>query len=329
MIVNKIRTLAFVMAALSLVAGGLPGAHAQAYPDKPVRMIVPFGSGGVVDALARVLALHLGERLGQTVVVEFRPGGGGIVGTEAATRSQPDGYTVLLGSPESYGMTYSMQKRLPYNPEKDLLPVAKVSFAPLCFAVHPSIAANTVNELIAYARANPGKLRFGSPGIGTNPHLTAEQLKSRFNIDLVHVPYKTGGAGIIDLISGQIEMIVTGANVAAPRMKAGQIRVLALTGSQRSPLMPEVPTMAEAGVPDFVMGALFGMFVPGGTPPHIAARLARDVVAVSQMPKYRTQLAAIGQEVAEPLTDEAFGAYVKNEARRWRELAERAGVKDE
>ncbi|MSQ70318.1 MAG: tripartite tricarboxylate transporter substrate binding protein [Betaproteobacteria bacterium] len=313
----------------ALLAATIATAHAQGWPQRPVRMIVPFAAGGTTDTIGRVVAQYLGERLGQSMVVENRGGGGGTVGAEVGARAQPDGYTVLLGSAEAYGMTHAILKRLPYNPEKDLVPVTMVSRAPNCFAVHPSIKATTLRELIDYARANPGRIRFGSPGVGSNPHLIGELLKARYGIDIQHVPYKGGGASIIDVMSGQIEMIVTGLNTAGPRHKAGQIRALANTGSTRTPLMPDVPTMAEAGVEDFVLGALFGVFVPVGTPQEVVARLARELTAISQLPEFRKRLIEVGQEVTEPLSGDAFGRYISGEARRWRELAEKAGVKDE
>ena len=303
--------------------------QAQGYPQRPVRMIVPFAAGGTTDSLGRVVAHFLGERLGQQVVVENRGGGGGTLGSELGARAAPDGYTLLLGSAEAFGMTHGILKRLAYNPEKDLVPVTMLARAPNTFAVHPSIRATTVKELVEFARANPGKLRFGSPGIGSNPHLIGELFRDRFKLDIQHVPYKGGGNSIIDLVSGQIEMLVTGVNTVASRHKAGQARVLAMTGSVRTPLMPEVPTMAEVGVNDFVLGALFGVFVPAGTPADVVGRLSRELLAISQMPDFRKRLVDIGQEVTEPLTGEAFGRYMSAEAQRWRELAQMAGVKDE
>ena len=303
--------------------------EAQTYPQRAVRMIVPFAPGGTTDALGRVLAHALGEKLGQQVVVENRPGGGGTLGAEAGARATPDGYTILLGSAEAFGMTEGTRKRLAYSPEKDLVPVVMVARAPNVFIVHPSIPVATVPELVSYARANPGKLRYGSPGIGSNPHLIGELFANRFNIVLTHVPYKGGGAGIGDVVSGQIEMLVTGIATAAGRIKAAQVKAIVSTGGTRSPLIAEVPTMAEAGVSDFVLGALFGVFVPAGTPKEALERLAREVAAATQSADFRKRVIDIGQEVTEPLAGEAFGRVMRAEAARWRELATMAGVKDE
>ncbi|MFM9968673.1 MAG: Bug family tripartite tricarboxylate transporter substrate binding protein [Burkholderiales bacterium] len=317
-----------LLAAL-LGIGTLAVSAQQPYPQRPVRMVVPFAAGGTTDTIGRFIAKDLGERLGQSVVVENRGGGGGVVGTEVAARSQPDGYNILLASAESFGMTDGILKRLNYNPEKDLLPVTMISRAPNTFTVHPSVKANSLKELIDFARANPGKLRYGTPGIGSNPHLIGELFKSRFKADITHVPYKGGGNGIVDAVSGEIEVILTGINTAAPRVKAGQLRTLAITGSSRSPLLPGVPTMAEAGAEDFVLGALFGIYVPAGTPAVPIGRLQKELAAVAGVADFRNRLIEVGQEPAETLQGEAFGKYMLAEARRWRDLARAAGVKDE
>jgi len=303
-------------------------AWAQGYPNRPVRLIVPFAPGGATDALGRVLAAALGERLGQQMVVENRSGGGGTVGAEAGARAPADGYTVLLGSAESFGMTENTRKRLAYQPERDLVPVVMVARAPNAFIVHPSLPLHNVNDLVGFAKANPGKIRYGSPGVGSNPHLIGELFAERHGVTLVHVPYKGGGAGIADVVSGQIEMLVTSYATAASRVKAGQVRALVLTGAARTPLMPDVPTMAEAGVQDFVLGALFGLFVPSGTPKEPLERLARDATAVTASADFRKRMVDIGQEVTEPVQGDAFGRVMRQEVARWRELAANAGVQD-
>jgi tripartite-type tricarboxylate transporter receptor subunit TctC len=303
-------------------------AQSQGYPQRAVKMIVPFAAGGLTDGLGRVVALYLAERLGQPVVVENRGGGGGTVGTEAAARSTPDGYTMLLGSLEGYGMTNADAKRLNYNPEKDLAPIALVARAPNVIIVHPSVKANTIKELIELARANPGKIRYASPGIGSNPHIIGERLKQRFNIDIVHVPYKGGGAGINDLISGQIEMMFAGVVTSAGHIKSGKARGLGITGTVRVPMIPDVPTMAEAGVSDFALGPILGTWTPAGAPAEAIARLTQEVVAVKKLPEFRKRLADLGYELSEDLTGAAFGSYMVAEAKRWRDMAAAAGLKD-
>jgi tripartite-type tricarboxylate transporter receptor subunit TctC len=301
----------------------------QSYPNRAVRMIVPFAPGGTTDGLGRVMAVYLSERLGQQVIVENRPGGGGTIGAEVGARASPDGYTILLGSAEAFGMTDAMRKRLAYSPERDLVPVTMMARSPNVFIVHPSLNVNTLKELIEHARQNPGKIRYGSPGIGSNPHLIGEVFASRAGVQLTHVPYKGGGAGIADVVSGQIEMLVTGVVTSSARVKAGQVKPLVITGSARTPLMPEVPTMAEAGMQDFVLGALFGVFVPAGTPAEAVERLGRELPQVSAGAEYRRRIVDIGQEVTEPLAGEVFGRVIRAEAARWRELANMAGVRDE
>jgi tripartite-type tricarboxylate transporter receptor subunit TctC len=303
--------------------------HTQSYPQRPVRMIVPFAAGGTTDALSRIVSVYLGERLGQQVVVENRPGGGGTVGPEVVAHASPDGYTVLMGSAEAFGMTPAIARRLAYNPDRDLVPVVMLARSANAIVVHPSVAAQTLKELVELARANPGKLRYGSPGIGSNPHLIGELFRHRFNLDMPHVPYKGGGNSVIDVVSGQIEVLFTGIVTVAARAKGGQVRALAVSGAERTPLLPEVPTMAEVIDRDFVLGALFGVFVPAGTPAEATGRLTRDLTAVSQLPDFRKKLVDIGQEITEPLAGEAFGRYMRAEAQRWRELAQMAGVKDE
>lgn len=315
-------------AAAALAAAAAFACHAQGYPQRAVRLIVPFAAGGTTDAIGRVLAAGLSERLGQPVVVENRGGAGGTLGAEVAARATPDGYTLLLGSVETFGMTDADAKRLAYNPEQDLAPVALVARAPNAFVVHAAVRAATLAELIELARANPGKLRYGSPGIGTNVHIIGELFKRRFALDMPHVPYKGGGAAINDVASGQIEVLIGGVAGVAPRARAGQVRALAVTGAARTPLLPDAPTMAEAGVSDFVLGPVFGVLVPGGTPGEVVGRLERDTVAATRQAEFRRRLVDVGAEEVEPLTGPAFGAYMRAEARRWRELAAAAGMQE-
>jgi len=261
-----------------------------AWPSRQIRMVCSYPAGGQTDLLARAFGDYISKQVGQTVLVENKAGASGNIGTQQAAAATPDGYTLLLGSAEAFGMTEGMRKRLPYDPDRDLVPVVMVARAPNVFIVHPSVPATNVPELVAYAKANPGKLHYGSPGVGSNPHLIGELFANRFGIVLTHVPYKGGGAGIADVVSGQIEMLVTGIATAAGRINAGQVKALVNTGGARSPQIPTVPTMAEAGVSDFVLGALFGVFVPAGTPREPIERLAREVPAVMQSADFRKRV---------------------------------------
>ena len=312
-------------------AGIVATARAQSqsrWPQRPLRMIVPFAAGGTTDAIGRVVAQLLGDRLGQQVVVDNRPGAGGVLGSEVGARAQPDGYTILMASAGTYGMTDGIAKRLNYDPDRDLIPCTMLARAPNAVAVHPSVNAHTLKELVELARANPGRIHYGSPGIGSNPHLIGALFADRAKVDMTHVPYKGGGNSIVDLVSGQIEALWTGVVTIAPRHKAGQARALAVTGAQRTPLMPDVPTMAEAGYDDFVLGALFGVFVPAGTPPESVSRLTSELVSVVRDPEYRRRLVDIGQEPTDPLTGVAHARAMRAEAERFRRIAELAGVRD-
>jgi tripartite-type tricarboxylate transporter receptor subunit TctC len=325
---RRIGHLAALAVGSMLAFTAIP-AQAQSYPQRPVRIILPFAAGGLMDTASRFFARYLAERLGQPVVVDNRAGGGGTVGSAAAARATPDGYTLLFSALVTYGSTYAEVKRLNYNPDKDFVPLALLARGVNVFAVHPSVKATTIRELVELARARPGMLRYCSAGIGSNPHIVGEVFKHRLNVDLVHVPYKGGGAGVLDLVSGHIETCVLGTATAAQQVKAGQLRALAVTSAARSPLMPEVPTMAEAGVDDFVLGPLFLFLAPAGTPADIVARLTRETVAVSQLPEFRNLLIENGYEPVEALTGDAFRRYVLAEAERWRQMAEIAGVKGE
>ena len=240
---------------------------ANAQSGRAIRLIVPFAAGGTTDLVSRLVAAPLSERLGQPIAVENRTGGGGVVGADAAAKATPDGHTLVMGSLETYGMTPTAAQRLPYNPEKDLAPIGLVAFAPSVLAVHPSLRISTMKEFIDYARANPGKIRYGTVGLASNTHLTGELLRQRLKIDIVNVPYKGGGPALIDAISGQTEALIAAASTVAPRVKGGELRVLGVTGSKRLALLPDVPTMEEAGIPDVVMGAVLGLFATAGSPP--------------------------------------------------------------
>jgi tripartite-type tricarboxylate transporter receptor subunit TctC len=301
---------------------------AAAQSGRPIRLIVPFAAGGTTDLVSRLVGAQLAERLGQPVVVENRTGGGGVVGADAAAKAAPDGHTLVMGSLETYGMTPTAQKRLPYDPEKNLAPIALVAFAPSVLAVHPSQPMRTMKEFIDYARANPGKIRYGIVGVASNTHLTGELLKQRLNMDVVAVPYKGGGPALIDAVSGQTEAIIAAASTVAPRLKSGELRALGVTSAKRLALLAEVPTMEEAGIPDVVMGAVLGLFATAGSPPAMLQRIAKESVAVVKLPEIRNRR-DLGIEEVEPVTGAAFGEYMRKEAQRWREIATVANVKEE
>ncbi len=317
------------LALAALAALGLGGhAQAQTFPTKPIRLAVPFAPGGGPDNLMRIIVPEVSASLGQQINIDNKPGGGSVGGTDIVAKAPADGYTILA-SDSAFVTNPGLMKNLPYQTLRDFTGVTMMARAPVILVVHPSVPARTIGELVALAKAKPGTLNYASGGNGSSTHLAGELLKQVAGIDIVHVPYKGGGAGVLDLISGQIEMCLLGTSTTAPRAKSGQLRAIAVTSGARSPLMPEVPTMAEAGVNDFVLGPLFLLLAPAGTPADIVARLARESVAVAQMPEFRNRLVEIGSEPVEPLTGEAFSRFVLAEAQRWREMAAIAGLKDE
>src|SRR4051812_9792078 len=301
---------------------------AQAWPNRPVRLIVPFAAGaGINDIMARLVGQHLGAGLGQPVVIENRAGAGGIAGTEAAAKAVPDGYTFLMTNVSLVTSAF-LYAGLPYDPQKDFVPVTLVATSPLMLVVHPSVAAKSVQELVALAKANPGKLTFGSGGVGSTPHLSVELFKSAAGIDAVHVPYKGGAPALNDLVGGQLSFMIENVPGTMPFVKAGKLRALAITSAERSPLEPALPTMAESGVPGYEVLGWQGVFAVAGTPPEIVARLQGEVGKVLRLPEVRERLAALG---AEPVgsTPAEFGAFVRAENARWGRIIREKGIRSE
>ena len=313
-----------------LVAAALAApllAHA-AWPDRPIRFIVPFAAGaGVLDIMARLVGQHLGQSLGQQVLIDNRPGAGGNVGAEVAAKAVPDGYTMLMGAVALVVSPY-LYARLPFDPLTDLAPVTQVNSAPLMLVVHPSLPVNSVAELIAYAKARPGALNYGSGGVGATPFLATELFKSMAGIDVVHVPYKGGAPALADLVAGQLSFMIENVPGTLPFVKDGKLRALAITSRQRLALVPELPTMEEAGVPGYEMIGWNGIFVPKATPPEIVARLNAELVKVLRSTEVGEQLARLG---AVPVGDtpEQFGAFVKAESARWGKIIKDLGIKPE
>jgi len=317
------------IAASILMAAAAPGVACaqQKFPVKPVRLVVAFTPGGTTDILARMVAPGMNEAFGQPVVIENRPGAGGIAGTEAAAKAAPDGTTFLMTN-VTLVTTAFLYSKLPYDPQKDFVPVTLVATSPLMLVVHPSVAATSVREFVALAKANPGKLTFGSGGVGSTPHLSAELLKSLAGIDAVHVPYKGGAPALNDLIGGQLSFMIENVPGTMPFVKQGKLRALAITSAQRSPLDPALPTMAEAGVPGYEVVGWNGLVAVAGTPPEIVARLQAEVAKALRLPEVRERLAALG---AEPVgsTPAEFGAFISAERTRWGTIIREKGIRSE
>src|SRR5215470_11332413 len=258
--------LAYAMAALvGMYALVTDRAGAQSYPSRPIKIIVPLPAGGLADMFARVVAQHLTQASKQAVVVENHTGAGGAIGAEVAAKSAPDGYTLLLGLHSTNVMLPYLSKKLPYDPDKDFVSIIQIATLPNLLVVHPSVPAHSVEELIAYAKANPGKLTYASQGNGSSGHITGEQFRQLAGIDIVHVPYRGAAPAVQDLISGQVQMMFDSVTMQLPQLSAGKTRALAVTSTQRVPAIADVPTMAEAGLPDVQGGAWFGLFAPAGT----------------------------------------------------------------
>jgi len=291
---SKARAHGFCWALLWLALGASPAAAQDAYPSKPVRFIAPFPPGGTTDVLSRILAQKLTDGLGRQVVVENRPGAGSNIGHELAAKAPPDGYTLLMSSNTALVANPYLYKRLPFDPQNDFSPISLVGKSGPVLVVHPSVPARSVKELIALAKAQPGKLNFGSGGRGTPAHMGGEILKSAAGINIVHIPYKGGILAVTDLVGGQIDMVFADMVPATPQIKAGKLRPLAVATEHRSPTLPDVPTMAEAGVKERIPETWWAMVAPKGTPAAVIQRLNGEVARIMQQPDVRDRYAGLG-----------------------------------
>jgi tripartite-type tricarboxylate transporter receptor subunit TctC len=291
-------------------------------------MVVPFSAGaGVTDIMARLVGQHLSASIGQQIVIDNRPGAGGIPGTEVVAKAAPDGYTLLMTN-VALAVNLYLYPRLPYDPVKDFTPVTMVNSAPLLLVVHPSIAAKSVAELIAYAKSHPGQLNYGSGGVGSTPHLSGELFKSLAGIDVVHVPYKGGAPALSDLVGGQLSFMIENMPGTIPFVRAGKLRALAITSSQRSALEPALPTMAESGVSGYEVIGWNGIVAVKGTPPAIVAKLNTEVVKILHSLEVKQRLAALGAEPVGNTPDE-FGAFIRAEMARWGKVIKEKGIRSE
>jgi tripartite-type tricarboxylate transporter receptor subunit TctC len=318
-----------VLAALTPLWMASQGALAQAWPTRTVKLVIPYDAGGPTDVLGRLLAPALAERLEQTVVVENRGGAAAIVGANAVAKSAPDGYTLLLGD-INLAVNPSLYKTLPYDVNKELLPVALVAAAPLVLVVNAASPVKSLPELIARAKANPGKLSFGSAGAGNTTHLAPELLKAAAGLDIVHVPYKGIGPALTDLAAGTTDLVVTGVSGATPLLKAGKLRALAITGDRRAAALPDVPTFAEAGtpLPDMSLGSWWGVLVPAGVSRDIVQKLNRGIGEVLNSADLRGRLAGMNINPTHS-TPAAFEDFIRAEGTRWARVLQRAKIQPE
>ena len=300
----------------------------QNYPSKPVRWIVPYAAGGFADIRARKLGIDLAKNLGQPVVIENRTGAGGVIGTDAVAKAAPDGYTIGMGNLAALAVNVSLMKKLPYDPQKDLQPVVLIERSALILTAGPALQAKNLQELIAYAKANPGKLGFGSSGVGGAHHLSGEMLKLRTGIEITHIPYKGGAPAAADVMAGHLPMMFEMGYAAVPSVKGGKIRALAVTSLRRLPLLPEVPTMAEAGLPGFESSNWQGVVVPANTPRAIVDRLNKEFNAILALPEQRESILATASEVAGG-TPEQFRELIASETLKWGEVVRAAKIQPE
>ena len=314
----------FVVAAIAAFLSF--SAAAQSYPSKPIRLIVPFAAGGGNDNIARLVGKRLTDSVGQPLVIDNRPGAGGVLGAELAAKAAPDGYTLFLGGVGSHAVNPNLIEKLPYDPIKDFAPVILLAQAPLILVVHPSVPARTFAEFVAYARNNPGKLNFASNGNGSSSQLAAVMFDSMAGAEMVHVPYKGLAPALTDLLSGQVQLMFSSVVAILPHIKAGKLRALAVTGAGRLPSLPEVPTIAESGFPGYEASSWYGILAPAGTPRDIVTKLNAELSKALAQPEVRNSLLADG---AEPVggTPENFAAYIRSEKERMGKLIRDAKIR--
>ncbi|AVS89586.1 LacI family transcriptional regulator [Paracidovorax avenae] len=304
----------------------LPGlAAAQAFPSKPITIIVPFAAGGTTDILARIIAQGMGAELGQSVVVDNRAGAGGNIGGQVAARAPADGYTLFMGTVGTHAINAALYRKMPFDPVKDFAPLTRVANVPNLLVANPAQPFKTVQELIAYAKANPGKINFGSSGSGSSIHLSGELFKSMAKVDMQHVPYKGSAPAVTDLLGNQIAIMFDNMPSAIQHVRSGKLRAIAVTTAKRSPELPDVPTIAESGVPGYEATSWFGMFAPAGTPVPVVAQLNATIVKVLAMPDIKKKLAEQGAEAAGE-TPAQFADFIQKESVKWGKVVRESGA---
>jgi len=304
------------------------GAGAQAYPARPVRIVVPFPAGGGADFMARVVGPKLGDALGQTFVVDNRAGAAGVIGTDMVAKSAADGYTLVLGTTGTHATNPAVLANLPYDPARDFAPISIFSNAPFVLCVHPSLPVKNVRELIAFAKKHSGELTYGSSGIGSSTHLGFELFALSAGIKIRHIPYKGLPLAMIDLVAGNTSLVFDSVPSATPHIKSGRVRVLAIGSPQRSPSLPDLPTVAESGLPGYEMGSWYGLFAPAATPKEIVQRLAAETVKASTSADVRARFAGAGTDQL-GLSAEESAALLAREIERWSKVARQAQIKAE
>jgi len=323
-VISKSATAGLALVVLSTAAMTV---HAQAYPAKPIRLIVPFPPGGGTDLVARAIAPKLMETGGIQLLIDNRAGGGTVLGAELAARSAPDGYTIFLGTNTSHAINPTLLPKLPYDALKDFAPITRIALIPYILVVHPSLPARSVKELVALAKARPGELNFASSGSGTPGHLAGIMLNEAAGINMVHIPYKGAAPAVTDLMAGRVHLMFDNLASALPNVKAGKLRALAVTTLQRSTFLPDLPTLDEAGLKGFDMTTWWGIMAPAKTPDAVVQRLNAEIFKALELPDVKERLRAIGSETPAVRTPGAFSAFVAAELKTYGELVKRSGAK--
>ncbi len=318
------RTLALFVALLCAAGNAL----AQAYPGKPIRLVVPFGPGGSNDIVGRILAQKLGENVGQPVIVENRPGAGGTVGTDTVVKSVPDGYTLMIGATSTIAANVGLYPKRGFDPIRSLTPITQIADGSFLMAVPAASPARSVREFIELAKAKPGQMNYGTSGRGSSMHLMGEMFKSLAQVDMVHVPYKAGGPAIADLAVDRVQLLYSDLAALLPFVKSGQVRALAVTTPRRSALLPDLPTMAEAGVPGYDATSWYGILGPAGMPRDIVMRLNAEFARIAHSADTKERFATLGIEPVSG-TPEEFASYIRAQVAKWSEVAKSAGVEME
>lgn len=315
--------------AIASIAIGAVAALATAqtsYPSKSIRIVVPFPAGGTTDILARAVAQRLTETMGQSVVVDNRAGAGGNIGADLVAKSAPDGYTLLMGTVGTHAINASLYAKMPYDHVRDFSPVILVAGVPNVLVINPTLPVNSVQELIAYGKANPGKLNFASSGNGTSIHLAAELFKTMTSVQMTHVPYKGSAPAVVDLVGGQVQLMFDNLPSALPQIKAGRLKALAVTSAQRSAALPDVPTVAETGLAGFEASSWFGLLAPAGTPKDVIAKLNGEVAKWLATPEAKDKLAAQGA-IPAGLSPDDFTRHIASETVKWQKVVRDSGAK--
>ncbi len=313
------------LAAIGIVAFPAPTC-AQSYPSKPIRLVVPFPAGGSLDVVARAIGQKLTDAWGQPVIIDNRPGAGGNIGADLVAKSAPDGYTILEGALSTHAVNVSLYARMPYDPIKDFVPITLVAVTPNVLVINPSLPVNSVPELVAYAKAHPGKLSFGSGSNGSAGHLAGELFKTEARVDMVHIPYKGGAPAMQDLLGGQIQLMFDNLANSMQQVRAGKLKALAVTTARRSPLVPELPTLSETGLPGFDIYTWWGFMAPAGTPKEIVFKWNAEVTRILNTPEMKSFFAQQGAEPA-PTSPEQFAALIRSEIPKYAKIVKDSGAK--